>query len=237
LLSAIPFLSYPIFQPLVSLDIYELQTTLANNASLHLSPLLRIYITAIIGNHLEEFVEFDCELGIVYYRSFKQDPEDPMRVSLTRKLELNSYSLPIGDLDSNNSKKIFMHHKLSFSTISTEDTSGMLCFTDLSLTANPRGCMWAYEKYTISTIRPIIRKVADSMKRTTITIPSGTCARLVRLRSLPTRGKRVPTLLLARAALYERPELLHSLECRKDVAPTLLLLARPTHLYASYQLI
>ena len=219
------FMMSPLFQPLVSFDIYELQTKLANNASPHLSPLLRIRNTNAIGKALEDLVEFDCELGIVYYRFWKQNLEDPltMRVSPTKTLELNSFSLPIGALDSNKSNNGFLHIELSSSTPSTEDTSRMHCCTDLSLRANPRGCMWAYEKYTISTIRPIIRIVGNSIKRTTITIPRRTCARLVRLRSLPTKCQHVPTLLqLARTALYERPELLHPLECRKDVLPTLL---------------
>ena len=207
------FLLLYFYQPKM-LQLFAMDTSPTGDP-LRTSKLVDISLNAI-QNYLS-FTTIDCELGIIYLlRSFDK-----------YKTEMNSVILPFE----------FLNNTLSSFECNLPPPSGQVTarMLDCRLTFNPRGCAWAYETFTECTVsrshhsrRQRVKNrlrsgfASDSDER--VVYSAGRhCARLVRLRSLHCTGDTVPRLLLlARAALYDRPELLDSLESRGLVPPALL---------------
>ena len=193
------------------LQLFALDTSPSGDP-LRTSKLVDISLHAIPNNLSFPFTTIDCELGIMYLLSSSDK----------FKTEINSVILPFE----------FLNNTVSSFECNLPPPSGNITSRKLTcrLTINPRGCAWAYETFIECNvthshqIRRKRKRFGLATDEEPLVYSAGQhCAQLVCLRSLHRTGDTVPRLLrLARAALYERPELLDSLESRGLVPPALL---------------
>ena len=192
------------------IDIFVLQTS-SSGGPLLISPRLRIQVGFALDSFQHEletgdFAAFDCERGVLYFL-YNCDLQIPPYATVRNTV--NSFYLPAGFLNCSEMRNLF--HRLPRFSQSIPSKQVAYTMKNLELDVNPRGCTWAYERFYTEHRNHLEQ---DDWRK---------CARLVRLRPPPATGEHLPTLLqLARAALYERPELLLSHERRGDVPPTLL---------------
>lgn len=199
----------------------SLITPFPNGDDLNAIPLLLVKMSA----HFRlDWAKLDCELGVVHcvvssYDCFNQ--------SCTLRL-------PRASLDGYDMLRVPDHRTLCTydfkssdpACVSEESTRVRECDRQRAC-VNPRGGDWVYETYQKSTYEKELRlpKRVRGRWRLRVYCEAGwtkwtTCARLVRLGA--SDALVVPSLVhLARAVLYENPEMLAELERRGDVPQTL----------------